>query len=492
MKKLFLLLFIFPLISLAQVQIGQDIDGEAAFDYSGTSIDLSADGSILAIGAPGNDDNGSNSGQVRVYENIGGSWIQIGQDINGEAIDDKFGTSVSLSSDGLTLAIGAPGYDMINYQWGDNAGLVRVYNYINSEWVQYGLDIYGESGSDSLGFAVSLSADGNTLAIGESGYNPDYHVGRVRIFDNINGSWVPTSFTVIDNIEYDTFLGHIGYDGDLKLSKDGNVVACGTTNPSFYSGSTYINKKNEDVWTQVGSTITGIYSQDACGDAIGLSADGSIIAVGTSRYGYEYYDFGKVSVYEIIGEELIQKGSDIIGQGNNDNVGLSLSADGTILAIGERGGYKGSVKMYKFIDGDWVQISSAIEGEADFDNSSRSICLSDDGTILAIGAKNNDGSNGTDSGHVRVYNVEESVLVLSTKSKVLESFTIYPNPTKNKFTIQLENNTELKNVIIYNNLGQQVLVSNETVINTSKLSIGIYVVEIETNKGKGSKKLIIE
>jgi len=72
------------------------------------------------------------------------------------------------------------------------------------------------------------------------------------------------------------------------------------------------------------------------------------------------------------------------------------------------------------------------------------------------------------------------------------SFNIYPNPTKTKFTIQLKNTTELKKVTIYNNLGQHVLTSKKLVINTSKLVSGLYFLEIETNKGKGSKKLIIE
>ena len=52
-------------------QLGADIDGEAAGDYSGYSVSLSSDGTIVAIGAPYNDGNGSNSGHVRVYEYSG-------------------------------------------------------------------------------------------------------------------------------------------------------------------------------------------------------------------------------------------------------------------------------------------------------------------------------------------------------------------------------------------------------------------------------------
>ena len=71
MKRL-LLFILFPFILFGQTQIGQDIDGEAAGDQSGYSISLSSDGSIIAIGSPNNDDNGANSGHVRVYQNING------------------------------------------------------------------------------------------------------------------------------------------------------------------------------------------------------------------------------------------------------------------------------------------------------------------------------------------------------------------------------------------------------------------------------------
>ena len=64
-------------------QIGQDIDGETAGDGSGFSVSLSSDGSVVAVGARGNDDNGSSSGHVRIFKNIGGFWSQIGQDIDG-------------------------------------------------------------------------------------------------------------------------------------------------------------------------------------------------------------------------------------------------------------------------------------------------------------------------------------------------------------------------------------------------------------------------
>ena len=104
-------------------QLGVDIDGEAASDLSGYSVSLSSDGTIVAIGAYANDGNGSNAGHVRVYQNVSGTWTQLGVDIDGEAANDESGYSVSLSSDGTIVAIGA------NRNDGNvtDAGHVRVY-----------------------------------------------------------------------------------------------------------------------------------------------------------------------------------------------------------------------------------------------------------------------------------------------------------------------------------------------------------------------------
>ena len=135
-----------PLFTIAQSwnQTGADIDGEAADDFSGWSVSLSADGSTLAIGAKLNDGNGTNAGHARVYNWNGSAWVQLGADIDGEAAGDQSGWSVSLSADGSTLAIGA----IYNDGNGNAAGHVRVYNWNGTAWVQLGTDIDGEAAKD--------------------------------------------------------------------------------------------------------------------------------------------------------------------------------------------------------------------------------------------------------------------------------------------------------------------------------------------------------
>ncbi len=137
----------------AHNQLGADIDGEAAFDRSGWSASLSSDGSRVAIGAYLNDGAGNNAGRVRIYDFDGASWTQLGADIDGEAADDHSGFSVSLSSDGSRVAIGAPENDGA----GNNAGHVRVYDFDGASWTQLGADIDGEQRSrlfGPVGFAL--------------------------------------------------------------------------------------------------------------------------------------------------------------------------------------------------------------------------------------------------------------------------------------------------------------------------------------------------
>ena len=93
----------------AWVQRGSDIDGEAAGDASGISVSISNNGEILTIGASANDGNGNSSGQLRVYEWSGVAWVKKGIDIDGNAAGDLFGENVSVNADGTFVAVGAPG-----------------------------------------------------------------------------------------------------------------------------------------------------------------------------------------------------------------------------------------------------------------------------------------------------------------------------------------------------------------------------------------------
>ena len=155
-------------------QKGVDIDGVRANDKNGWSVALNDVGGRLAIGAPENDTNGSNSGQVRVFDWNGSSWQQVGTDIDGEAAGDQSGYSVGLSGNGQRLAIGAPENDGN----GSNSGHVRIFDWDGTAWQQAGIDLDGDESGYESGQILALNGNGNKLAVGA----PNNNAGQVKVY----------------------------------------------------------------------------------------------------------------------------------------------------------------------------------------------------------------------------------------------------------------------------------------------------------------------
>ena len=157
----------------AWTQKGADIDGEAAFDFSGYFVSM-PDVNTVAIGAR---NNGNTAGHVRIYIWNGTAWVQKGADIDGEAMNNFSGNSVSMP-DVNTVAIGANG----NSGNGTSAGHVRIYSWDGSIWLQIGADIDGEAAGDQSGRSVSMP-DANTVAIGATSNDGNGNAaGHVRVY----------------------------------------------------------------------------------------------------------------------------------------------------------------------------------------------------------------------------------------------------------------------------------------------------------------------
>lgn len=438
-------------------QLGIDINGEASNDLSGYSVSLSADGLTMAIGALTNTGNGFDAGHVRVYKFTSGAWTQQGIDIDGEAVGDRSGVSVSLSSDGLTVAIGA----FENNGNGINSGQVRVYKLISGVWTQQGADIDGEAAFDFSGESVSLSADGLILAIGADGNDGGgLNAGHVRVYKFIAGVWTQQGA----DIDGEAANDKSGYS--ISLSDDGLTVAIGAFgNDGNGTGGGHVRvyKFISGAWTKQGIDIDGEAAGTFIGESISvsLSADGLIVAIGARRNDENGTDAGHVRVYKFISGVWTQQGIDIDGEAAADNSGnaVSLSADGLTVAIGAYGNSgngtaAGHVRVYKFISGVWTQQGIDIDGEAASDLSGNSVSLSADGSIVAIGAFGNDGS-GTDAGHVKVYSM--STVSITEEKSLFQEVAIFPNPNKGIVNIDLGalNMATIKVFSVYGNLVYQ-------------------------------------
>ena len=153
---------------------GQDIVPDSAI-ISGYSVDLNANGDVLAMTSEG-----FNTLFTRVYDWNGNTWNQRGKDMLPGNSTLILGGTVSLNAQGNVVAIGWSS-GLLNDS--TDIGNSQVYGWDGSQWVQYGADIIGEDSADHSGYALSISADGNTLAIGAYGDDdggPD--AGNVRVY----------------------------------------------------------------------------------------------------------------------------------------------------------------------------------------------------------------------------------------------------------------------------------------------------------------------
>ncbi|MEX0997626.1 MAG: T9SS type A sorting domain-containing protein [Flavobacteriaceae bacterium] len=471
--------------SFAQTQVGNDVDGEAEFDQFGQSVSM-PDSNTIAVGAPFNDDNGLDSGQVRIYFWNGTNWEQKSNDINGESEGDQSGQSVSMP-DSNTIAIGAP----FNGGNGLDSGHVRVYSWNGTNWEQKGNDIDGESDEDQSGKSVSMP-DSDTIAIGAPfNDNNGLDSGHVRIYFWNGTNWEQKGNNIEGDSEGDEF-------GQSVSMPDSDTIAIGAPNTDD-SGQVRVYSWNGTNWEQKGADINaeGVAQFDNAGYSVSMPDDETIAVGAPLNDGINGFNSGHVRIYGWNGTNWEQKGDDIDGEDQNDFSGESVTMpDANTVAIGATRNDgsdvdSGHVRIYIWNGSIWEQIGEDIDGEAELDLSGFSVCMPDISTV-AIGAPFNDG-NGTISGHVRVFDLSTLSLIEVEQSGF--SIEAFPNPFKDYLTLKAQ--SPIKSVRVYSILGQIVFEeSNFNVgtltINLSSLSAGKYFVKIHTEEGTFSKKIIKE
>ena len=291
-------------------QIGGDIDGEAGGDLSGWSVSLSSDGTKLAIGAPKAATN--ERGRVRVYEyDATNGWVVLGGDIDGVTDGDWSGASISLSGDGSIIAIGAP------ETYGLQKGIVRIYESSGTGaltvWTNIGI-IDGPGSSDEWGWEVSLSNDGSRIAFASSVASSQS--GLVRVYER------STSTSSIWNQLGDELIGEAGGDlsgWSVSLNSDGSIVAIsavlnsdgsgfqtGHVRVYQYDATKIAAQPNQSLpnfgpigWNRLGVDIDGEALSDYSGSAVSLSSDGLTVAIGAYGNADAGTNSGHVRVYEL-------------------------------------------------------------------------------------------------------------------------------------------------------------------------------------------------
>ncbi len=290
-----------------------------AGEQFGTNLSLSADGHTLAVGAPRNDAVAPDSGAAYLFTRAGSIWTQQAVLKAGTpAAGDQFGTSLSLSANGHTLAVGAPFTDSA----GLDAGAVHVFAFDGSSWVQEAVLFASNAESnDQFGLRVALSPDSLTLAVGApfedsaaTGIDGDQSnnlapdSGAVYLFTRSGGPWTQQAYVKASNTETGDWFGTA-----LAFSSDGSTLAIGALqedsralgingdqadNGAIDSGAAYLFTRNGGTWTQQAYIKpSNTEAGDWFGVSLSLSNDGHTLAVGSPLKDNPALDSGAIYLY---------------------------------------------------------------------------------------------------------------------------------------------------------------------------------------------------
>ena len=356
-------IYIYEYLGGAWKQLGDTISVPSGnYDYFGASVSMSADGTRVAIGAV---QDYYDSGYVRIYEEVSGTWTQIGGEIQGPPSSSKqtqggvkggIGYSVSMSSDGERLAIGAPTFNsvlMYEYDAGKSAA--------PANWKQVGSILDPESGNSALfGNSVSLSSDGLRVAIGAMYVGG--RSGKVDIYEDLSGEWSKIGDAVMTS-------GEAGFQ--VSISADGTRVAIGALRGSYSDitkcGLVRIYQDVSGIWEQVGADIAGSLFLESFGQSLSMSADGKKVAI-SSPYAnsVEWYftgagaSAGKVDIYEEVNGTWFKIGV-VTGSEENDNLGKTGNTFGCVYDDNWVSPTYGSCSDYfllRYIGGNAVSMSA--------------------------------------------------------------------------------------------------------------------------------------
>ena len=362
-------------------------------------------------------------------------WMVRGQILEGQAAMEQFGSSVAISADGSTLAVGA-----LQHVYGRTfQGYVQVYQFdeLTEAWTMMGQELEGEEQGDDYGYAVSLSEDGKTLATSVMVGNSDGRgIGHVRVFQFREDSrqWKQIGNDLVSGESHD----------DVVLSSNGKAVAFVENTDQLGYQMVHVAAFDGQEWEQLGQPLGGRtgtavteQQQQAAQIRLGngirslrglqwkktispmhvdLSSDGRTVAIGGDVY--EHADQGlspnilglgtaiKVLQYNTASSNWTQMGQDLFGMDDYDGFGsaFALSGNGKILAAASpyfknSGSSVGQIRVYKFDETSlqWYPLGEPILGQASAGYFGKSLALSEDGMLLIAAAP------GDDTGRIQAF-----------------------------------------------------------------------------------------
>ncbi len=260
---------------------------KAASDQFGWSVAMSSDGSRVIVGAlyanyadPGGT---SDAGAAYVFIRSGTTWTQESKlTASDKAANDYFGSSVSISSDGSRVIVGAP---LASPGGTTNAGAAYIYTRSGTTWTQESkLTASDKAAGDQFGdkASVSMSSDGSRVIIGAyyASVGGTSNAGAAYVYTRSGTTWTQESkLTASDKAANDSF----GYS--VSMSSDGSRVIVGAryADPggTTDAGAAYVFIRSGTTWTQESKlTASDKAANDYFGSSVSISSDGSRVIVG--------------------------------------------------------------------------------------------------------------------------------------------------------------------------------------------------------------------
>ncbi|MEY4204858.1 MAG: hypothetical protein RL013_2562, partial [Bacteroidota bacterium] len=355
--------------------------GASGTSLQATSVAVSADGNTAIVGAPSDN---NNVGGVWIYIRNGTSWTQQGGKLVGTGALGlaKQGTSVAISADGNTVAIGGSLDNL-------SAGAVWVFRRSGTAWSQQGgkLTGSGASGNAQLGASLSMSADGNTIAAG--GIADNTFTGAVWVFALSGGNWVQQGGKLVGS----GAVGSARQGCSVALSSDGKYLVSGGYNDDNKKGAVWIFERAGGTWLQQGSKLIGSLSSSNAfqGYSVAISANGGTILSGGPNDALN--NTGAAWVFVKNGNIWTQQGDKLLGTGwinpSRQGGSVALSADGNTALSGGFGDNNGTGAMWTFkrTGTIWSQSGTKMTGSGALGQARQctSLGISSDGSTAVIG-----------------------------------------------------------------------------------------------------------
>jgi len=505
------------------VQIGQSLMSESGASANqfrfGHSVDVNADGSTVVCTSPtGGPDSDMNnfSGLAEVFALDNGFWVPKGTPIAGTDIPAysqgcRLGVSGALSKNGDRLALAEPNFPVVvgpNPFDYDRRGRVRIFDWDGMQWSE-SATLQGEMTNGLFGHCISLSDDGQTLAV------VDWSAGNavVSVFAENNGQWMQQgadvgSFpsVVIDNLD------DLRSEVKVSLSGNGQTLVIGhykSSQAGTAAGVVLVYEYSGGSWVPKGSALPGIAAGDEFGFSISSDFSGDVVAAG-SRGNVTQQDFqGYARVFDFVEGDWEQRGTNIISPTVDiDNFrveAIDVNQSGSRVVVGlPREGLPAAVIpgglaiAYQWAQNAWTQIGNPMAGEGrTYDWFGGSLAFSASGDTIVSGAKDWKVSDGVNNnsyvGRAYVFHLHGAQFTNNQEDNYSQ-IAVYPNPTSDRANVTGLVPGDRISLLSADGheIRSEIIRTNMATIETDELPAGLYLLMIQSVGKRKAIKFVVK